>query len=256
MRRIRSVALNTFRETFRQKLLVLVVIYVGILLLSTFVLSPLSVGAARGKIITDIGLAAISIFGVLTAIVVGSSLVHKEIDKKAIYMVITRPVSRHEYILGKFSGIVLSLAVLMISMAAVMSLMIIIGRGNVTLAILTAAYLSILEVVVMSAVIIFFSTFTTPILTSFFSLCFFVTGSLSSDLREFANRYGGTAMRYMMQGFYYLLPNFKVFNLRHEAVHDLRFSYFDIWLTTLYAVVYCAVILYFAYLIFRRREFT
>ena len=230
-------------------------IYIGILLFSAFVLSPLSVGAAKGKIIIDIGLAGISIFGVLTVIVVGSSLVHKEIDKKAIYTVITRPVSRIEYILGKFSGIVLALTILMMAMIAVMSVMVLIGRGQVTVTVFMAAYLSILEMVVMSAVVIFFSTFTSPMLTSFFSLCFFVAGSLSGDLTVFADRFGGTAMRYFSKGFYYMLPNLRIFNLRHEAVHDLRFNFSDIGLTTLYALIYCGVILYFANLIFMRKEF-
>ncbi|TFG91206.1 MAG: hypothetical protein E4H16_00170 [Candidatus Atribacteria bacterium] len=255
MRRISSVALNTFRETIRQKLMYLVLVYIGILLFSVFVLSPLSVGAAKGKIIIDIGLAGISIFGVLTVIVVGSSLVHKEIDKKAIYTVITRPVSRIEYILGKFSGIVLALTILMTALIAVMSVMVLIGRGQVTVAVFMAAYLSILEMIVMSAVVIFFSTFTSPILTSFFSLCFFVAGSLSGDLTVFADRYGGTVMRYFSKGFYYMLPNLKIFNLRHEAVHDLRFNFSDIGLTTLYALIYCGVVLYFANLIFMRKDF-
>ena len=256
MRRILSIAQNTFRETIRQKLMYLVLIYIAILLFSVFVLSPLSVGAARGKIIVDIGLAGISIIGVLTVIVAGSSLVHKEIEKKAIYSIVTRPVSRIEFILGKFSGVVFALILLMIAMTAVMSVMVLIGRGQVTATVLLAAYLSILEMVVMSAVVIFFSTFTSPILTSFFSLCFFVAGSLSGDLTVFANRFGGTAMKYFTKGFYYMLPNLKIFNLRHEAVHDLRFNYSDIGLTTLYALVYCSVILYFANLLFSRKEFS
>ncbi|MBN2185451.1 MAG: ABC transporter permease [Candidatus Krumholzibacteriota bacterium] len=256
MRRISSIALNTFRETIRQKLMYLVLIYIGILLFSVFVLSPLSVGAAKGKIIIDVGLAGISLFGVLTVIVAGSSLVHKEIEKKAIYSIVTRPVSRAEFILGKFSGIVFAMAPLMLSMVVVMAVMVLIGRGEVTVTVLLAAYLSMLEMVVMSAVVIFFSTFTSPILTSFFSLCFFVAGSLSGDLTVFANRFGGNSMKYFTKGFYYMLPNLKIFNLRHEAVHDLRFNSSDIGMTTLYALIYCAVILYFANLLFSRKEFS
>ncbi len=256
MRRISCVAQNTFRETIRQKLMYLVLVYIGILLFGVFVLSPLSVGAAKGKIIVDIGLAGISIFGVLTVIVVGSTLVHKEIDKKAIYSVITRPVSRNEFILGKFSGIVMALTLLMAGMIIVMSVMVLIGRGQITGAVILAAIFSILEMVVMSAVVIFFSTFTSPILTSFFSICFFVAGSLSSDLMVFADRFGGTAMKYCTKVLYYALPNLRIFNLRNEAVHDLRFNHSDIWITILYALVYCSVILYFANLIFSKKEFS
>ncbi len=257
MRRISSVAMNTFRESIREKLLFIVLIYAGILLLSTFVLSPLSVGAARGKIIMDVGLAGISLLGVLSAIMVGSTLVHKETEKKAIYVVLTRPVSRHEYLIGKFSGIVFALTVLMAIMAAVMVVMVTMGgQGQVNITVLSAVYLSVLEMTVISAVVIFFSTFTTPVLTSFFSICLFVAGSLSGDLRSFAQKFGGAALKYVMEVFYYILPNMKIFNMRHEAVHDLRFNVTDLGLATVYAVVYCSVILYFAYLVFRRREFS
>jgi Cu-processing system permease protein len=256
MNRISSIAVNTFRESVREKLLYIVILYGGILLLSTFILSPLSVGAAGGKIITDVGLAGISLLGVLTAIMVGSTLVHKEVEKKAVFMVLTRPVSRHEYLVGKFSGMVMALGLLMVIMTAVMAVMIFIGRGMPGLPVFLAAYLSLLEMAVMSSIVIFFSTFTTPILTSFFSVCIFVAGNLSGDLRAFAQKFGGAFVGYFMEVFYYLLPNLKVFNLRNEAVHDLRFHGSDIALATIYAAVYCGAILYFAYLVFRRREFS
>ncbi len=254
--RISIIALNTFRESIREKMLYIVLIYAGMLVLCAFVLSPLSVGAAKGKIITDVGLAGISLLGVLTTVVVGSSLVHKEIEKKAVYMVVTRPVSRLEYLLGKFSGVVMALGLLMLAMTAVMVVMIFWGRGDVNLPVLSAAYLSMLEMAVMSAVVIFFSTFTTPVLTSFFTICVFVAGTLSGDLRAFASKFGGVAVRYVTEVFYYVLPNIKVFNLRNEAVHDLRFNGGDVALATLYAAVYCGVVLYFACLVFRRREFS
>ncbi len=254
--RIAVIALNTFRESIREKLLYIVLIYAGILLLCTFVLSPLSVGAAKGKIITDVGLAGISLLGVLTVIVVGSSLVHKEIEKKAVFMVVTRPVSRQEYLVGKFAGVVMALGLLMLVMAAVMTAMILWGNGRVNIPVLSAVYLSMLEMAVISAVVIFFSTFTTPVLTSFFAVCIFVAGSLSGDLRAFASKFGGPAVRHLTEFLYYVLPNIKVFNLRNEAVHDLRFNGGDIALATLYAAVYCGVVLYFAYLVFRRREFS
>lgn len=256
MNKIGAIAVNTFRESVREKLLYVVVVFAAILVIGTFVLSPLSVGAARGKIITDVALAGISLLGVITAIMIGSTLVHKEIDKKAVYMVVTRPVSRQEYLLGKYAGMVMALLLLMSLMAVVMVLMIFVGRGGVGVPELAAVYLSMLEVAVISSIVIFFSTFTTPVLTFFFSTCFFIAGSLSGDLRAFAMKFGGTALRYAAGFFYYILPNLKVFNLRHEAVHGLRFSGNDILLATVYAIVYCSVLIYFGFLVFRRREFS
>ena len=100
-----------------------------------------------------------------------------------------------------------------------------------------------------------FSTFTTPMLTSFFALCCFAAGSLSGDLKVFAEKFGGAGMKLVTNAFYYLLPNLGVFNLRHEAVHDLPFGPADLLLPTAYAAVYSAVVVYFACLVFRRREF-
>jgi len=255
MKKISSIACNTFRESIRERLLYIALIFSGILMASSYILSPLAVGA-RQKIVVDVGLAAISILGVLTAVLVGSTLVHKEIDKRAIFMVLTRPVSRSQYLIGKYSGVVLAIALVIAIMTGVLVCTVIVGRGELRPAIFAAVYLSLLEMAIICAVVIFFSTFTTPVLTSFFTLCFFVAGSLSNDLRAFAQKFGGPIMKYVMEAFYYLLPNLRVFNLRHEAVHGLHFRATDLVLATLYAFIYCGVVLYFAYLVFKRREFT
>ncbi len=254
MRRVSSIALNTFRESVREKLLFVALIFGGILTLSTYLLSPLAVGAKQ-KIVTDVSLASISILGVLAAIFVGSTLVRKEVDKKAVFMVLTRPVSRLQYLIGKFIGVVMAISLLVLVMTGFMVLMMLIGKAEFKPALFVAVYLSALEITVMCSVVIFFSTFTTPVLTLLFSMCIFVAGSLSGDLLAFAQKFGGAFTRIMARAFHYILPNLGIFNLRHEAVHDLPFFGSDVALATLYALVYCGVVLYFAYLIFRRREF-
>ncbi len=256
MRKIWSVALNTFRESVREKLLYLVIIYALALMVSVFILSPLSVGAAKGKIVTDVGLAGISILGILTAIIVGSSLVHKEVDRKAVLMVLTRPVSRAAYLIGKFTGVALSLFVLIGFMTGVLVIMMLVGGASLTPVVFMAIGLSLIEIGLIISVMIFFSTFTTPLLTSFFTICIFVAGSLSGDLRLFAQKFGGKMMNYVMDALYFTLPNLKVFNLRHEAVHGLRYSSVEILLPAAYGIVYTAAMLYFAWLVFRRREFS
>lgn len=255
MGKVYSIALNTFRESIRQRLLFVALTFGGIFLASTYVLSPLAVGA-KEKIMTDVGLAAISILGVLTAILVGSTLVHKEVEKRAVFMVLTRPVPRHLYLIGKFAGVVAAIVLMIAVMMGLMAATVTLGRGFLRPAVFAAVYLSVLEVTVMCAVVIFFSTFTTPILTSFFALCLFAAGSLSNDLRIFAEKFGGTFMKIAMSAFYYILPNLKVFNLRHEAVHDLPFETADLFMATLYAAVYCSVFLFFAHLVFKKREFS
>ena len=254
MERIRSIALNTFRESIREKLLVIAIFFGGLLMLSSYILSPLAVGA-RNKILLDVGLAAIPLLGVLTAVMIGGTLLHKEIDRRAVYMVLARPVSRLEYLLGKFTGVLAAIFSVVAVMTAVMVATLLLGRVGLSPVTFAALYLSLLEMAVICSVVVLFSTFTTPILTSFFSLCIFVAGSLSGDLRAFAEKFGGAAMKWIMEVLFIALPNLKVFNLRHEAVHGLGYAWTDLGLATLYAVVYCGAVLYVAYLIFRRREF-
>ncbi len=251
--KIVSIARNTFRESIREKVWLIVLFFGAIIIASSFFLSPLAVGAKQ-KIILDVGLASISILGVLTAVLVGSTILHKEMDKRAIYIVLTRPVGRFEYLLGKLGGIVSTIVTLIVVMAAIFLVTAYMGGSSLNAKVAAAIYLSILEMTLMSAVIVFFSTFTTPVLTSFFSVCIFVAGNLSADLRAFAQKFGGTATKWMMDCLYYVLPNFKVFNLRHEAVHDLPFNMQDLTAATAYAFVYCVAVIYFAYLVFREKE--
>jgi Cu-processing system permease protein len=254
MNKISGIARNTFRESIRERLLVIALVFGGILMASSYILSPLAVGA-RDKIVLDVGLASISILGVLAAVMIGSTLLHKEIDRRAVYMVLARPVSRLEYLLGKFWGIVFSISSVVAVMTGVMMITLLIGKVPLNPVMFAAIYLSLLEIAVICSVVVLFSTFTTPVLTSFFSLCLFVAGSLSGDLRAFAEKFGGAAVKQIVEVLYVILPNLAVFNLRHEAVHNLSFTGNDVGLATLYAAVYCSAALYFAYLIFQRREF-
>jgi len=254
MDRIRGIALNTYRESIREKLLVIALFFGGILMASSYMLSPLAVGA-RHKILLDVGLAAISLLGVLTAVMIGGTLLHKEIERRAVYMVLARPVSRLEYLLGKFWGILLAISSVVALMTCVMVATLLLGRVALRPIIFAAVYLSLLEVAVICSIVVLFSTFTTPILTSFFTICIFIAGSLSGDLRAFADKFGGTAVKRIMEILFVALPNLKVFDLRHEAVHDLAYEATDLGLATLYAVVYCGAALYISYMIFRRREF-
>jgi ABC-type transport system involved in multi-copper enzyme maturation permease subunit len=254
MKTIIAIALNTFRESVREKILVVSILFGVALMGSSAFLSPLAVGA-RQKIVMDVGLAAISIVGVLAAILLGSALVHKEIDRKAIYLVLTRPVSRPAYLVGKLLGTLCAVVLVIATMAVVMLAIVASGGGPLRPALFAAIYLSLLETAVVCSVVLFFSTFTTPMLTSFFALCVFAAGSMSNDLKVFASKFGGGGTKLAADIFYYLLPNLRVFNLRHEAVHALPFRWSDVALATAYGLVYCAVSVVFACLIFRRREF-
>ena len=251
--KIFAIARNTYRESVREKIWLVVLLFGVVIIASSFFLSPLAVGAKQ-KIILDVGLASISILSVVMSILVGSTLLHKEIEKRAIYLILTRPVNRFEYLVGKLSGMVATISVLMAVMTIIFLVTAYFGGSQINTKVIAAIYLSLLEVALVSSIIVFFSTFTTPVLTSVFTLCLFISGNLSGDLRTFAQKFGSPTVRWIMDFLYYTLPNFKVFNLRHEAVHDLPFNFQDLYHVTIYAFVYCTAIMYFAYLVFRGRE--
>jgi ABC-type transport system involved in multi-copper enzyme maturation permease subunit len=254
VKKLVSVALNTFRESMRERILAVALLFGAILMASSVLLSPLAVGAKQ-KIVMDVGLAAISIIGVLMAVFLGSTFLHKEIEKKAIYLVLTRPITRPAFLAGKLAGVVLAIALVFAVMTAVMLATVALGKGILRPAVFASVYLSFLETGVVCSIVMLFSTFTTPMLTSFFALCIFAAGSMSGDLRVFASKFGGGGMKLAADALYFLLPNLKVFNLRHEAVHGLPFAAGDILRATIYAVVYSAVVFFFACAVFRRREF-
>lgn len=254
MQRISAVAGITFKELFRKRILFLALLFGLLLVGSALFLSPLAVGA-RQKIVLDVGLASISIIGVMATVLLGGALLHEEIDRKAIYVVLSRPISRSSFVAGKLIGLVSAVSLVFVVMTAVLVVTAYASRAHLGPAIFASIYLSFLETSVIASLVIFFSTFTTPMLTAFFALSFFAAGSLSNDLLAFARAFGGTGIKIAAWFFYYLLPNLRVFNLRHEAVHNLPFEFSDLVLATCYAGVYVAVALYFACLLFRRREF-
>jgi hypothetical protein len=141
-------------------------------------------------------------------------------------------------------------------MSLILIIMMLVGGAELRPAVFLAIGLTLVEIGLIVAIMIFFSTFTTPLLTSFFTICVFVAGTLSGDLRLFAQKFGGRVTNYVMDVLYFTLPNLKVFNLRHEAVHGLRYSAVEILLPAAYGLVYTAGMLYFAWLVFRRREFS
>ncbi len=167
--RIGALALSTFRETVRDRIFYLVAVFGFVMLASTAVLSPLNVGA-QGKIMSDVGLASMVLFGLVVSVFVGSAMVRKEMDKGTIVTILAKPVGRREYILGKFLGLNLTLVSMLAVMGLVFLLMLFLAPGTFSFRFLNAFYLSFLELMLLNAVVIFFSTCVSPILAAVFTL--------------------------------------------------------------------------------------
>ncbi len=252
--KIGAIARNTFREAKRDRVLYLLFFFAAGAIVFSRVLALLTVGD-KLKIIRDVGLASISFFGVLMAVLMGTGLVYKEIDKKTIYTLLAKPISRAQFILGKFLGLVLTLFIMTALMTVIFLGLVFAHSGKVETALLPAVYFSFLECVVVTAVAILFSTFSTPILSSIFSLAFFLIGHLSWGLELLLRKIVGPVSRAAVQALYRVLPDLENFNVRTEVVHGLPVPATLFLDATLYGLVYTAFLLGLAILVFRRRDF-
>ena len=248
-----TLAKYTIKMYLKERILLVVLLFGIILMVSSFVLSPLAVGAQQ-KIVVDIGLAAISILGIVLIILFGASTFYREREKGILTALLSKPISRVDYVLGKYLGTLATVAMVMVAMAALHFLVMKLSGITFSSMFFWAVYLSVLEASVIISVMALFSSFSTPILGSFFTLCIFVSGSLSRDLLAFAERFGSTAFKVLATAAYYLLPNLALFNARQEAVHDLPLQDGFIYSVTIYGIFYSLFMLLLASLVFRRKD--
>lgn len=250
---IGALALNTFRETVRDRIFYLVAVFGFIMLASTAVLSPLTVGA-QGKIMSDVGLAAMVIFGLLVAVFVGSNMVRKEIDKGTIVTILAKPIGRREYLLGKFLGLSLTLLCMILVMGLLFMVMLFLAPGTFSLRFLGAIYLCCWELLVINAVVVFFSTCVSSVLAAVFTLGVFVMGHLSESIRDFGQLQGGPVQQRISDIVYFLVPNLEVFNARGDVVHGEAVPGDLILWATVYGAAWTVLLLLLAGAVFDRKE--
>lgn len=254
MREIWAIAINTFREAVRDKILYTLLAFALVMIGTSTVLGWLSIGQEI-KIIKDIGLACIAVFGSLIAIFIGIGLVYKEIDRRTIYTIMAKPIHRFEFLLGKYLGLALTLFVNVGIMAAGLLALAWVAEGRPSPRLLLAVAMSFLGHLVLTAVAIFFSTFTTPTMSAIFSLSIFVMGSLSENLRLFASQFAGPALRRAVVALYYALPNLSNFDVKGAVVHGQPVPGSLLAFSVAYAVAYCVMMLLLSIGIFERRDF-
>jgi ABC-type transport system involved in multi-copper enzyme maturation permease subunit len=252
--KLKAIASNTFKEAIRDKIFYNLLIFALLVIVASVLIGYLSVGQSE-KFIKDIGLAAISFFGVLTAILVGISLVHKEIDRRTVYTIISKPVHRYEFLLSKYFGLCLTLLVNVVVMTLFLFI-VVWWRGYApSFSLLKAVLLIFFELTLLTSIALLFSTFSSPTLSAIFTLAIYVIGNLTSDLKEIGTATKSEFSRYLIDLCYYVLPNFSNFNIRTEAVHGVNISNTGIVIVLLYSLLYTGVVLFISILSFQRREF-
>ena len=251
--RVAALATNTVRQAVRSRLLY-TLLFFGLVLIATSVgVSSLSYVESE-RIVQDVGLAAIRLFGVGIAIFVGVGLIHDEIERRTIYTILSKPLSRSEFIVGKYMGLLLTVwAQLAIMSLAFFAVSWAVG-APLGWNLVAALGLVGIELMVVVAVATFFSSFTTPLLSSLFSVGIYLAGHLSRDIRSLGFQSGDAAVEFASQAVYRALPDLQSFNLTVQAVHGLPISSLEIGLPVVYGVGYSVVLLMASALIFERRD--
>jgi ABC-type transport system involved in multi-copper enzyme maturation permease subunit len=253
--KIWTIALNTFREAIRDRILYNLLFFALLIMVLSLSIGNLTLGQ-QSKIVQDVGLASMSIFGLLVAVFVGIQLVYKEIQRRTVYVLLAKPVARHEFVIGKYLGLVLTLVL----NVAVMSLFLFAILGFVVNLAPTALHLAgilliLMELMVVTAVALFFSTFSTPMLSAMFTMGVFIIGHLSGDLRVLGAASQAFGVRELTTAIYYVLPNLENFNLKTEIVYELAVPPGRVLFALAYGFLYIGLLLLAAALVFRRRDF-
>ena len=250
------VAVNAFREAIRDRVLYNLIFFALMMFGAAILVGQISIGIER-LVIVNLGLSAISIIGLIMATFIGVGLVYKEIEKRTLYSLLAKPVRRWEFLVGKYAGLLLTLAVNTALMtlglaAAVFYVSRHFERSDGS--ILVAIYFILLELALVTALALFFSCFSSPLLSTLFTLGIYITGLFAQDIREFGQVTKNPALLALTRVLYYLLPNFHNFNGIAAAAYGARIPTALIAQNTLYALLYVTVILLGASAVFSGRN--
>jgi ABC-type transport system involved in multi-copper enzyme maturation permease subunit len=255
MNRVYYIALNTFREAVRDRVLYNLVAFAVLMCGTAILVGQISFGIEK-LVVINLGLTAVSLFGVVISIFIGIGLVSKEIEKRTLYTLLSRPVRRWEFVVGKFVGLVGTLFVNTFFMAiAVLGAMLYVAHhfekpdGWV----LVAVYFIVLQFVIVTALALLFSSFSSPMMSAVFAFSLFIVGAFAEDLRGFAGMTRGIT-RGIATAAAYLVPNFSALNVITSVAHEQPVSGQLIFYNTVYALIYATMAICGAVLIFERRN--
>ena len=255
MSRIAQVAANTFREAVRDRVLYNLVVFAVLLSGAAIFVGQVSINIER-LVVVNLGLTAVSLFGVVIAIFIGIGLVSKEMEKRTLYTVLSRPVRRWEFIVGKFFGLTGTLVVNTFCMAiGVFAALLYVSHKfqSSDAWILAALFFIVLQFLILCSLALLFSSFSSPLLSAVFAFSLFVIGSFAEDLRGFARMSHGLT-RLLATGAAYLVPNFSALNVIGQVAHEQPISAHLMAYNTAYALAYSAMAICGAVLIFERRN--
>jgi ABC-type transport system involved in multi-copper enzyme maturation permease subunit len=268
MRVITLVAYHVFKESVRDKVLYNLVLFAVLMISASFLIGQLTAGQDI-KIIKDLGLAASSVFGLFIAVFIGVGLVWKEVDRRSVYALLVKPIRREAFIVGKFLGLALTLAVnLFVMMVALYAVLGFLAWSQPALARAAAVEappldpnlvkvyaLIFVHLLLVTAIALFFSTFSSPMLSAALTFGLYVVGHFNDDLAHFETVLKSSAAALVAKVLYYVLPNLAPFDIKAAVVHGQPVSWGYVALTSGYGLCYAAAVVLLATRIFARRDF-
>ena len=267
MRQIWLGANAVFRESVRDRVPYSIVVFAVLMIAASYLISQMTAGQDV-KIIKDLGLAALSIFGLLIAVFIGVGLVTKEVEKRSVYGLLTKPLSRSQFLLGKYAGLVMTLAVnlsvMMLALYGVLAYSNWMATAGLRLSweapavdprMLLAVVMIFAELMLVTALALFFSTFTSPLWATLLTLGLWVAGHFNADLRNFGEVVDSAPVIWVARVVYYVIPNLAPFDVKAEVVHGIDVAARHVVYTLAYAALYIGVLLTASVTISGRRDF-
>lgn len=252
MSQIWWISLSTVREHLRDKLFYNLAFFAFLLLACAVVLSRLTIGDYH-RVLIDVGLASINIISVMISVFLGIGLLNRELERRTLYLLLTKPVPRSHLVLGKYVGLLLTLALNIVSLLTALLCVFWLTGVPVTAGVFQAAFATYLECAVLTAMSMVFSAFTTATLSAMCTLSLFVIGHNITTLRVVAEK-SEELVRAVMTGLIYVLPDLEHFNLRSHALHEVTVPATNVMMLGGYACVYSALLLGLAVALFQRRD--
>ena len=267
MKTLGWIALNGFRESVRDKVMYSLVAFAVLLIVISYILGQLTAGQDL-KIMKDLGLSSIAVFGLFMAVFIGIDLVSKEVERKSVYALLAKPIRRADILLGKYLGLVLTLVVNVgVMTIALYVVLAYVGWGENAFArqareapaldpaMLKAVGLILVQLMIVTATALFFSTFSTPMLSAALTFGVYVAGYFSADLKNFDQVVNTPAAVALARGLYYVLPNLSPFDVTAQVVHGLPVGWRYMGVTVAYGFTYIAILLVISTTVFSRRDF-
>ncbi len=254
MNKLFAIAGTVYKESLRSKVIISLIIIAVLIIFASLFMSPIALGETE-RIVKDIGLSSISFFSLLIVLLSGTRLVYQETEKKTIYMIITKPISRARILWGKYLGLLSVIFTIGIITGLFLLFVVIIAKCGLNWNLPLSILFIFLQFVLLSAIAIFFSTFTSPVMSGIFTIMTYIIGFLIKDMAFFIEKTDIIFLKWIIKGIMLIVPNFYYTDIKLQAIHSINISFPYIIFVICYSLIYSLFFMYISTLIFEAKEF-